>query len=106
MGLSAAQAKYLFISSRIIDVQGALMTNSMKQLALTDKSSDIAEAKEYALNAQQWQFNGNAQFDYNGYHVEIKNGVALIPQWLVQDFLGMGYRKGARYGTETFGYTC
>ena len=65
MGLSAAQAKYLFISSRIIDVQGALMTNSMKQLALTDKSSDIAEAKEYALNAQQWQFNGNAQFDYN-----------------------------------------
>lgn len=48
----------------------------------------------------------NAQFDYNGYHVEIKNGVALIPQWLVADFLGMGYTKGRRHGTETFGYTC
>ena len=48
----------------------------------------------------------NAQFDYNGYHVEIKDGVALIPQWLVQDFLGMGYIKGRKHGTETFGYTC
>lgn len=48
----------------------------------------------------------NAQFDYNGYHVEIHDGVALIPQWLVADFLGMGYTKGRRHGTETFGYTC
>lgn len=48
----------------------------------------------------------NAQFDYNGYHVEIKNGVALIPQWLVKDFEGMGYTKGRKHGTETFGYTC
>lgn len=48
----------------------------------------------------------NAQFDYNGYHVEIKDGVALIPQWLVKDFEGMGYTKGKQYGTETFRYTC
>lgn len=38
----------------------------------------------------------NAEFDYNGYHVEIKNGIALIPQWLVADFLGMGYTKGKK----------
>ena len=48
----------------------------------------------------------NTEFDYNGYHVEIKDGVALIPQWLVADFLGMGYTKGRKNGTETFGYTC
>lgn len=46
----------------------------------------------------------NTEFDYNGYHVEIKDGVALIPQWLVQDFLGMGYRKGARYEDTYFNY--
>lgn len=39
----------------------------------------------------------SAQFDYNGYHVEIKDGVALIPQWLVADFLGMGYIKGKKH---------
>lgn len=48
----------------------------------------------------------NAEFDYNGYHVEIKDGVALIPQWLVKDFEGMGYTKGRKDGTEAFGYTC
>lgn len=48
----------------------------------------------------------NAQFEYNGYHVEFKNGVALIPQWLVKDFEGMGYIKGAKHGDETFRYTC
>jgi hypothetical protein len=48
----------------------------------------------------------NAEFDYDGYHVEIKNGIALIPQWLVTDFLGMGYTKGKQHGTENFGYTC
>lgn len=48
----------------------------------------------------------NAEFEYNGYHVEIKNGVALIPQWLVSDFLGMGYIKGKKHGDENFRYGC
>lgn len=48
----------------------------------------------------------NAEFDWNGYHVKIENGMALIPQWLVSDFKGMGYILGAKDGIETFGYTC
>ena len=47
----------------------------------------------------------NAEFDWNGYHVEIRNGIALIPKWLVSDFKGMGYIQGANHG-ENFGYTC
>lgn len=48
----------------------------------------------------------NCEFDYNDYHVVFENGVALIPQWLVKDFEGMGYIKGRKHGDETFGYTC
>lgn len=39
----------------------------------------------------------SAKFDYSGYEVEIKDGVALIPAWLVPDFEGMGYTKGRKY---------
>lgn len=42
-----------------------------------------------------------AEFDYNGYHVKIEDGIALIPAWLVKDFEGMGYRRG-RKNEEAF----
>lgn len=46
----------------------------------------------------------NAEFDWNGYHVKIENGMALIPQWLVSDFKGMGYIQGAKDGEIDRGY--
>lgn len=38
----------------------------------------------------------NATFEYNGVKIEIKNGVAVIPAYLVPDFEGMGYIKGRK----------
>ena len=76
---------------------------------------EVTEERKEVRNETLWRMHHpdsvpqdpiNAAFDYNGYHVEIKDGVALIPQWLVADFEGMGYRKGKKHGTETIGYTC
>jgi len=67
MGLAAGQARYLFISNRITDIQGSLMINSARQMRLADEASDIAEAKEAALNCTHYEFNGNAEFDYDSF---------------------------------------
>ncbi|MBQ8460663.1 hypothetical protein IJ541_11275 [bacterium] len=67
MGLSAGQARYLFISDRINTVQGALMINSARQMRLADEASDIAEAKDAALNCTHYEFNGNDRFDYDSF---------------------------------------
>lgn len=65
MGLAAGQARYLFISSRCIDLEKGLMSLSMKELALKDRANDIAEARDYATNLQHLEFNGNKNFSYD-----------------------------------------
>ena len=65
MGLAAGQARYLFISSRCIDLEKGLMNLSMKELALKDRASDIAEARDYATNLQHLEFKGNKNFSYD-----------------------------------------
>ena len=65
MGLAAGQARYLFISSRCIDLEKGLMNLSMKELALKDRANDIAEARDYATNLQHLEFNGNKNFSYD-----------------------------------------
>lgn len=65
MGLAAGQARYLFISSRCIDLEKGLMNLSMKELALKDRANDIAEARDYATNLQHLEFNHNKNFSYD-----------------------------------------
>ena len=65
MGLAAGQARYLFISSRCIDLEKGLMSLSMKELALKDRANDIAEARDYATNLQHLEFKGNKNFSYD-----------------------------------------
>ena len=65
MGLAASQARYIFITQRKITLEGALMANSNKQIRLAQESSELAEEKNDALNQKQWEFNGNADFNYD-----------------------------------------
>ncbi|MBR1908760.1 hypothetical protein IJ818_07480 [bacterium] len=82
MGLAAGQARYLFISNRINTVQGALMINSARQMRLADEASDIAEAKDAALNLKHWEFNGNDTFNYDSLMgksaIEAGNGAYIL----------------------------
>lgn len=67
MGLSASQARYLFISARMNDLEAGMLTLSAQQLRLKDQASDIEERRDYELNLLELQFNGNANFTYDDF---------------------------------------
>lgn len=65
MGLAASQARYIFITQRKITLEGALMSNSNKQIRLAQEAAELSEEKNAALSRKQWELNGNADFDYD-----------------------------------------
>lgn len=76
MGLSASQARYLFISARMNDLEAGMLSLSAQQLRLKDQANDIEERRDYELNLLELQFNGNANFTYDDFMGEnaINNG--------------------------------
>ena len=53
------------IISGINNCEFGLLTISMKEFALKDKVSSIEEAKDFALNLKQWEFNHTTNFSYD-----------------------------------------
>ena len=67
MGLSADQARYLFITARMNDIEAGMMRISADNLRLADETSDIEERRDYELNLLHMEFNGNANFTYDDF---------------------------------------
>lgn len=65
MGLSASQARYLFLSSRANDLESNLLKLSAESMRLTYLANDIADEKDYALNLQHLEFNDKRFFNYS-----------------------------------------
>ena len=65
MGLAASQARYLFISTRMNDLEAGMMRLSAQQLRLTDQANDIEERRDYEANLMHLEFNGERNFTYD-----------------------------------------
>ena len=67
MGLSSDQARFLFITARMNDLEAGMMRISADNLRLADETSDIEERRDYELNLLHMEFNGNANFTYDDF---------------------------------------
>ena len=65
MGLAASQARYLFISTRMNDLEAGMMRLSAQQLRLSDQANDIEERRDYEANLMHLEFNGERNFTYD-----------------------------------------
>src|SRR5574344_1207230 len=100
MGLAASQARYLFISSRINDLESNLMSISAKDLALTDKANDISEQYNFALNNTNLALNGQIGFGYDQTMGETamnsENGLYMLSDSKNKTVLTSTYAKAAK----------